>query len=71
MKSFKNNPHDEPNETIMGKLSRNLTKTHRKIADFLNEKASFLTRRTLLLILILYALVHGGYCLHLIFNSFF
>lgn len=70
MKFFRKRTPERTQNTWSGRINQSVIKRQHKIADYLNRKASFLSAKALIFLLIIFCIVYGTYCLRLIFNAF-
>ncbi len=57
-------------EAMAGRLAQRLTRSQRRLADWLNGKTSGLSVRTWRLLLVLFCILFGTYCLYLLVAVF-
>lgn len=63
-------PLSSRQEQVAGKIAGRILLMQRRTADYLNAKASGLSGQTLVAILVVFCLLFGGYCVHLLVQGF-
>jgi hypothetical protein len=70
MRFFSKKPQKYEGDTFSSQLSQKVERQGQKLAKLLNRKANRLDGKTLLLLLILFCVLYGAYCLYLITSVF-
>lgn len=66
MNLFKRPKQHRTDDALAHRIAGNIIGRQRRIADYLNSKATCLSKRTRLSALILFSLIFGSYCLYLL-----
>lgn len=70
MALFKQRKTQTNDNTLSDRVSEGITKQEHKLAEYLNNKTSLLSTKTILFALVLFCIVIGTYCLLLITCAF-
>jgi len=73
MKLFAKNNADRltaGQKALAGRIAGRITRTQRRVAEWLNVKTAGLPAKTWLLLLVLFCLAFGAYCLYLLVIAF-
>lgn len=73
MKLFTNSKEERltsRQEALAGRIAGRITRTQRRTAEWLNRKTAGLSAKTWLLLLVLFCLAFGAYCLYLLVIAF-
>lgn len=66
MNLFKRPKQHHTDDALAHRIAGDIIGRQRRIADYLNSKATYLSKRTRLSALILFSLAFGSYCLYLL-----
>lgn len=66
MNLFKRPKQHHTDDALAHRIAGNIIGRQRRIADYLNSKATYLSKRARLSALILFSLAFGSYCLYLL-----
>lgn len=70
MEMFKKRKYADPKGTISGRFSGYVGQRQRKLADYLNSRTRHVSAAAMLVGLIVFCALFGGYLLYLLANAF-